>query len=86
VSLAVVGESGSASQLFCRCWDSANGRATVDPAAASSCWALTTPRCEGVRGGKAGIVFEDPLSSLTPHLRIERQLVSAGRARPAPDA
>jgi peptide/nickel transport system ATP-binding protein len=28
-----------------------------------------------VRGGQVGVVFQDPLSALTPHLRIEQQLV-----------
>jgi len=77
--VAVVGESGSGkSQLFLSVLGllPANGRATGSIRLQGvELLGADDATLRGVRGGKAGIVFQDPLSSLTPHLRIERQLV-----------
>jgi oligopeptide transport system ATP-binding protein len=77
--LAVVGESGSGkTQLFLAALGllPANGRAAgsirmqgVEVLGADAA------TLREIRGARVGMVFQDPLSSLTPHLRVEEQLV-----------
>src|SRR5262245_52807028 len=74
--VAVVGESGSGkSQLFLSVLGllPANGHAQGSIRLQGvELLGADDATLRGVRGGKVGVVFQDPLSSLTPHLRIER--------------
>jgi len=80
-----VGESGSGkTQLLLACLGllSQNGRASGSARfAGRELIGATERELNDVRGTGIGLLSQDPLSSLTPHLRIEAQLVEVLRDR-----
>jgi oligopeptide transport system ATP-binding protein len=88
--LAVVGESGSGkTQLLLACLGllTGNGRASGSVRfEGQELLGAGEPVLDAVRGAKLALLSQDPLSALTPHLRIETQLVEGllerGLARP----
>ncbi len=77
--LGVVGESGAGkSQVFLAALGllAANGRASGSARfAGTELLALAPPELDRIRGARLGMVFQDPMSSLTPHLTVGEQLV-----------
>ena len=76
--LGVVGESGAGkSQLFLAALGllAANGRAS-GRARFGSCdlLRLRPAELDRIRGSRIGLVFQDPMTSLTPHLRVGDQI------------
>lgn len=77
-ALGLVGESGSGKSVT---WLAAlrllpgkaavQGRVTLD---GSDLLSLSIPEMERVRGGRIGIIFQDPSSALNPVLTIRRQI------------
>ena len=76
--LGVVGESGAGkSQAFLAALGllAPNGRATGAARFGSvDLLALRRPELDQIRGPKIGLVFQDPMTSLTPHMRIGDQI------------
>jgi oligopeptide/dipeptide ABC transporter ATP-binding protein len=81
--LGVVGESGAGkSQLFLAIMGllAANGQVGGSARLADTeLIGLSTTELDRVRGAKVGMVFQDPMTSLTPHLTIGEQLIEVLR-------
>ena len=82
-TLALVGESGSGKSVTAMSLHAAgpSARAGSSPAASSStaasCSGLPESEMRKVRGGGISMVFQDPMSSLNPVMRIRTQLEEA---------
>jgi oligopeptide/dipeptide ABC transporter ATP-binding protein len=76
--LGVVGESGAGkSQAFLAALGllAPNGRATGRTRFGSvDLLGLSAPELDRIRGARIGLVFQDPMTSLTPHMRIGDQI------------
>jgi oligopeptide/dipeptide ABC transporter ATP-binding protein len=77
--LAIVGESGSGkSQTFHAALGLLPRYATIDGSVrirGTEILGMPERELRSVRGAQIGLVSQDPMNALTPHLRIERQLI-----------
>ncbi len=77
--LGVVGESGSGkSQLFLSSLGLLAGNGRVNGSVlfrGQELLHLPSPQINKIRGTKIGMIFQDPLTSLTPHMKIGSQLI-----------
>ena len=78
-TMAIVGESGSGKSVTSLAIMGLHPTRPRSPArsscTATSCWAAATRRCRGCAANELAMIFQDPLSALTPVYTIGDQIV-----------
>jgi oligopeptide/dipeptide ABC transporter ATP-binding protein len=81
--VGIVGESGSGkTQTFLAAFGLSAGNAKVDGRAlfrGEDVLRMTRAELDKVRGAKVSMVFQDPLTALTPHMTVEAQMMEVMR-------